>query len=44
MDSVTLAEANSNEATNRVKALAGVAERIGCTLTQVGNHVVRGQV
>ena len=36
MDSVNLAsEANSNEATNRVKALAGVAERIGCTLTQV---------
>jgi hypothetical protein len=36
MDSVNLAsEANSNEATNRIKALAGVAERIGCTLTQV---------
>lgn len=36
MDSVNLAsEGSSNEATNRVKALGGVAERIGCTLTQL---------
>ena len=36
MDSVNLAsEGSSNEATNRVKALGGVAERIGCTLNQV---------
>jgi hypothetical protein len=36
MDSVNLAsEGNCNESTNRIKALGGVAERIGCTLNQV---------
>ncbi len=36
MDSVNLAsEGNSNESANRIKALGGVAERIGCTLNQV---------
>jgi hypothetical protein len=36
MDSVNLAS-EGTEATNRIKALAGVAERIGCTLMQVRN-------
>jgi len=36
MDSVNLAsEGNCNESINRIKALGGVAERIGCTLNQV---------